>query len=732
MTLRLPDPCLVVLVGATGAGKSAWAGAWFHADQIVSSDRLRAVVGAGERDQRASRDAFELLDLIVAKRLRRGLTTVVDTTGLEPKRRAAWRALAEREGVPAYAVVVDTPEKVVRERNRARGTPVPAKVVAAQLREAAGAPRRSPARGSPACYDAGPVELVPPPFLAAPEAAARQGERSAAARVRPPALALRLGRAPAATARTLADVARAAEEAGFTSLWLMDHFLQIPQVGREWEDMLESYTTLGYLAGVTERIRLGTLVTGVTYRNLGHLAKVVATLDVALRRPRAVRARDRVVRARAPALRLGLPAARRALRAARGRARAAAADVGPRRAALRGPHDRGRRGDLLPAAAAGAHPDPRRRLGGAADAAARGAPRRRLQPVRRRGDRAPQARGAARRTARPRGAIRPRSRSRTSRPRASWRRASRARGRAPRPSRSTSAATASWPRPACRRRSSGCRTLAGRESVTRFADVIAAFRCVTRPFAAALARGPLRRGLRRRDGRRRSSSRETVGSGPQTATIIRPDVERPAARRAVPARLGRQRGRATTGRGSSTSRARATPSSTRATRTRCVEPPPQVLGNVLAGGAPGARRTSTRTRARSWSRATPRAGRWRPTTPGSPAAPGSPCRSRCSAPTPGRRLRGCRSGSRRSTRRGSRRRRALIALAGTRDRVVGMRPARRLARLAGARRRSARRRQRPGGLGPPRPAAGRRRRAARVLGAPGPPHRRAALSLVPT
>ncbi|MDX6647084.1 MAG: hypothetical protein QOK40_2811, partial [Miltoncostaeaceae bacterium] len=63
MTLRLPDPCLVVLVGASGAGKSAWAGAWFDADQIVSSDRLRAVVGAGERDQRAGRDAFEVLDL---------------------------------------------------------------------------------------------------------------------------------------------------------------------------------------------------------------------------------------------------------------------------------------------------------------------------------------------------------------------------------------------------------------------------------------------------------------------------------------------------------------------------------------------------------------------------------------------------------------------------------------------------------------------------------------------
>ena len=69
----------------------------------------------------------------------------------------------------------------------------------------------------------------------------------------------------------------------------MDHFVQIPQVGREWEDMLESYTTLGYLAGVTSRIRLGTLVTGVTYRNLAHLAKMVATLDVVSRRARAVR-----------------------------------------------------------------------------------------------------------------------------------------------------------------------------------------------------------------------------------------------------------------------------------------------------------------------------------------------------------------------------------------------------------------------------------------------------------
>ena len=109
--------------------------------------------------------------------------------------------------------------------------------------------------------------------------------------------------------RALAEIARAAEEAGFTSLWVMDHFLQIPQIGREWEDMLESYATLAYLAGVTERIRLGTLVTGVTYRNLAHLGKLVATLDVLSGGRALCGHRRRLVRARARALRLAVPAA---------------------------------------------------------------------------------------------------------------------------------------------------------------------------------------------------------------------------------------------------------------------------------------------------------------------------------------------------------------------------------------------------------------------------------------
>jgi F420-dependent oxidoreductase-like protein len=86
--------------------------------------------------------------------------------------------------------------------------------------------------------------------------------------------------APDNHAQTLADVARTAEDAGFSTLWVMDHFFQLPMIGEPELDMLEGYTTLSYLAGVTERITLGTLVTGVTYRHPGVLAKQVTTLDV--------------------------------------------------------------------------------------------------------------------------------------------------------------------------------------------------------------------------------------------------------------------------------------------------------------------------------------------------------------------------------------------------------------------------------------------------------------------
>jgi len=78
----------------------------------------------------------------------------------------------------------------------------------------------------------------------------------------------------------LATVARTADDAGFEFISVMDHFFQIGVVGPPEHDMLEAYTTLGYLAGVTSRAKLVTLVTGAVYRHPGVLAKIVTTLDV--------------------------------------------------------------------------------------------------------------------------------------------------------------------------------------------------------------------------------------------------------------------------------------------------------------------------------------------------------------------------------------------------------------------------------------------------------------------
>lgn len=85
---------------------------------------------------------------------------------------------------------------------------------------------------------------------------------------------------PPELGRTLARVARTADEAGFSHVALMDHFFQIPPVGPVDGDMLEAYTTLGFLAAHTERATLLTLVTGAIYRYPGILAKMVTTLDV--------------------------------------------------------------------------------------------------------------------------------------------------------------------------------------------------------------------------------------------------------------------------------------------------------------------------------------------------------------------------------------------------------------------------------------------------------------------
>jgi F420-dependent oxidoreductase-like protein len=208
---------------------------------------------------------------------------VVDSTGTDARQRARWLRSARKHGAPAHAVVFATPAAECRRRNRARPDPVPSKVLTAQLANVETAAAALPGEGWDGLHEAGDpgaVALVPPLFLDAPDAAARQQEAPM-----PLDFALHVSRldAPGGAAELadrLTDVAVEAERMGFTSLWLMDHMVQIPTVGREWEDMLESYTTLAFLAARTSTIGLGVLVTGVTYRNLAHLAKIIATVDV--------------------------------------------------------------------------------------------------------------------------------------------------------------------------------------------------------------------------------------------------------------------------------------------------------------------------------------------------------------------------------------------------------------------------------------------------------------------
>jgi F420-dependent oxidoreductase-like protein len=275
---NLPDPCVVVLVGPGAAGKSTWAGTHFPPSAVIGSDALRALVGTGEDDLTASADAFAVLDDVVGRRLKRRLTTVIDTLGLDAAKRRAYLAKAKASGMPCVAVAFDTPAAECRARNRARETKrIPVDVLTAQLKAWPQVRESLETEGFDAVLRPEPVRVVPKAFVDAPAAAARQQEKPTGLR-----FGLHLGEfkftSPAGEA--LREIAAAAEAAGFDAIYVMDHFRQIPQIGRPFDDFPESFTTLAHLAAVTSTMQLGTLVAGVTYRNVAHLGKIVATLDV--------------------------------------------------------------------------------------------------------------------------------------------------------------------------------------------------------------------------------------------------------------------------------------------------------------------------------------------------------------------------------------------------------------------------------------------------------------------
>jgi alkanesulfonate monooxygenase SsuD/methylene tetrahydromethanopterin reductase-like flavin-dependent oxidoreductase (luciferase family)/predicted kinase len=275
---KLPSPCVVVLAGPGASGKSTWAAEHFGAELVVSSDRLRALVGAGEDDIAASADAFALLEEVVKQRIGRRLTTVIDTLGLDQERRVRWLGLARAARMPCVAVGFDTPADECRRRNRERTSKrIPADVLTSQLRSWKATKQELPTEGYDDVLQPTVLRVVPEAFVESTAAHARQSETPVGLRF---GLQLSSYTHKGPTAPWIREVAERAEAVGFDAIYVMDHFRQIPQVGRAWEDFLESWTTLGYLAACTTRVRLGTLVSGITYRNVAHLGKIAATLDV--------------------------------------------------------------------------------------------------------------------------------------------------------------------------------------------------------------------------------------------------------------------------------------------------------------------------------------------------------------------------------------------------------------------------------------------------------------------
>ncbi|MFG2654436.1 polynucleotide kinase-phosphatase [Streptomyces sp. NPDC048425] len=119
-TLPVTDLSLVVLVGASGSGKSTFARRHFKPTEIISSDFCRGLVADDENDQSASRDAFDVLHYIAGKRLAAGRLTVVDATNVQPESRKRLVDLARQYDVLPIAIVLDIPEEVCAARNAGR------------------------------------------------------------------------------------------------------------------------------------------------------------------------------------------------------------------------------------------------------------------------------------------------------------------------------------------------------------------------------------------------------------------------------------------------------------------------------------------------------------------------------------------------------------------------------------------------------------------------------------
>jgi len=147
MRLVVPDPCLVILCGPAGCGKSTFARRNFSETAVVSSDRCRALITDDERDLRVSQDAFALFHQIIDFRLRYGRLTVADSTALHPDARRELRHIARRWHRPVAAIVFDIPEDTCRAWDARRERQVGAAVIHRQWRMLQEALERIPGEG---------------------------------------------------------------------------------------------------------------------------------------------------------------------------------------------------------------------------------------------------------------------------------------------------------------------------------------------------------------------------------------------------------------------------------------------------------------------------------------------------------------------------------------------------------------------------------------------------------
>lgn len=119
--VRVPNDALVLLMGASGSGKSTFAGRHFAARDVLSSDAFRELLSGDAADQTATREAFRLLHQITRSRLRRGVLTVVDATNVVQSARASLLTMAVANSRPSLAIALDVPLAECLVRNAARG-----------------------------------------------------------------------------------------------------------------------------------------------------------------------------------------------------------------------------------------------------------------------------------------------------------------------------------------------------------------------------------------------------------------------------------------------------------------------------------------------------------------------------------------------------------------------------------------------------------------------------------